>query len=278
MEVGIIGNATEYGGDLSKTPFIVEEANIGGSIFGKKYFTNHLSANLGLSFGKLSGTDANVNATRSRNLSFRSQLFEVAATAHYDLFDLNTNSFTPFGYAGIAVFRHNPEAELDGKWIALQPLGTEGQGIDGFEDPYNLLQLAIPLGGGVKFRLGEDFIALLDLSARKTFTDHLDDVGAERYVAPEVFSTAYQTSDPGRLARLLELAYRADELNGGRPYTDLNDPAVRSRVLRSPSEKNDWYYFGGVGLSFILFNEDRSSNPIRQNRKKVPYEHKYPNR
>jgi hypothetical protein len=36
--------------------------------------------------------------------------------------------FTAFLFTGIAAYNHMPEAFASGNWIALQPLGTEGQG------------------------------------------------------------------------------------------------------------------------------------------------------
>ena len=91
---------------------------------------------------------------------------------------------------GIAAFKHNPQAqapEFDlngnplpeaGQWVDLQPLGTEGQNLSGGK-PYNLIQLAIPIGIGVKVRLPDNFDAHIEIGFRQLFTDYIDDVSGK---------------------------------------------------------------------------------------------------
>jgi hypothetical protein len=104
-------------------------------------------------YGTLKGSDAesakkssdeSVNFRQVRNLSFRNQIKELSLTAYFDLFEnegtyISRVKWTPYAYAGIAVFLQNPQAQapktyLDGtpdpkagQWVDLLPLGTEGQ-------------------------------------------------------------------------------------------------------------------------------------------------------
>lgn len=129
-----------------------------------------------------------------RNLQFRNRILEFSIGGEFNLIPNNggpNNRFplNPYIFLGIAVFKHNPQAlapELDllgnqlaeaGEWVDLQPLGTEGQNIDGSSNsPYKLVQIAIPIGLGVKVRLPGNFDANIEIGFRQTLTDYLDDV------------------------------------------------------------------------------------------------------
>ncbi len=276
LEAGILFGASEYGGDLAKTPYILEETKPEGTIFGTYYMSDKISIRGSFSLAKISGQDANKETSDNRNLSFQNSIKELAFVGQYDFKDYVFDGWTPYLYAGISVFHHNPEAlNAAGDWIKLQPLGTEGQGITGFGEPYNLFQVAIPFGGGLKAEIARNVVAYIDYGARKTFTDHLDDVSRQEYVDPNIFATEYATTDPQRFANLMELAYRAHEI-GGRPYSDFTDPQVRKGDPRNLSRKRDMYHLIGVGASYSLPWGDRDRNPLKRNRRKVPYKHKYP--
>ena len=82
------------------------------------------------------------------------------------------------------MFAHNPKAKTpvagevaSGGWVALQPLGTEGQGRAGYEKPYSLVNLAIPFGLGVRYRFNEKLDFSLEAGFRYAFTDYIDDIG-----------------------------------------------------------------------------------------------------
>jgi hypothetical protein len=168
--------------------------------------------------GTLKGSDANsadpldpnAHSRYIRNLSFRNRIQELTIVAQLDLFQnmatyISRVRWTPYVFAGVAVFHHNPQAKapatfLDGstnpdggKWVDLQPLGTEGQGHDLQEGdanygikPYKLIQPAIPFGLGARFRVNP----LVDISGeigfRYLFTDYIDDV-SRNYVDLGVF-------------------------------------------------------------------------------------------
>ena len=87
---------------------------------------------------------------------------------------------TAFLYAGLGVYTHMPEAELDGLWTPLQPLGTEGQGTTWGEangvDAYGTMGISIPFGFGFKSNIGPFTTLNIDWGVRKTWTDYLDDV------------------------------------------------------------------------------------------------------
>src|SRR5205085_5282395 len=64
--------------------------------------------------------------------------------------------------------------KFQGDVYELEPLGTEGQGVNGMK-PSKRVPIALPIGGGIKVSLGRMGIGL-ELGARRTYTDYLDDV------------------------------------------------------------------------------------------------------
>jgi len=191
----------------------------------------------------------------NRNLSFRNRIKELSAVGQVDLFEnqstyISRVKWTPYLYAGVAVFHHNPQAEAPefdaagnptgkkGEWVALQPLGTEGQNADLLStdvnygvEPYKLIQFAIPFGLGVRFRANEVIDISIEYGMRYTFTDYLDDVSGN-YVDLGVFGT-------DALARAM--SYRSNEVaTPNRTYVGRD--GVTYNVLSGYGEEN-----GGVG-------------------------------
>lgn len=215
-------------------------------------------------YGTLKGSDsksANEADTQNgvfrhrRNLSFRNRIKEFSIVAMFDLFQnqstyISRVKWTPYTYIGFACFFHNPQAKAPatdlngnplpqaGKWVDLQPLGTEGQhaklnpgdanyGIK----PYHKFQPAIPFGIGARFRFNEliDFAA--EIGFRYTFTDYLDDV-SRNYVDLGVFGD-------NELAKAM--SYRSSEIQ-----EVLQDPSLL-RPEQSPVDGKTYYLLPGYG-------------------------------
>jgi len=262
-DFGVIAAGSEYAGDLAKNPFVLSETQLGGSIFFRYHIDDQFTVKVSGSMGRIAGEDSNKSTSANRNMHFRSLIKEFAVQAGYDFGDIYVDDFVPYIQAGLGVFHHNPQAERNGTWIALQPLGTEGQGIPGYGDKYDLVQFSVPFGGGVKWKMNENIILSVDYGARKTFTDHLDDISRLEYVPASILIQ----NGPDAV----DLAYHADEI-GGRPYSDFESANVRATDVRNLSQKKDWYYLIGIGGSYYLpFFGDRDRNPIKRNRKRVPY-------
>ena len=152
-------------------------------------------------------------------------------------------TWTPFVYGGISLFHFNPQAEnKNGEWVDLQPLGTEGQGTTTLFDgatrkQYSLIQFAIPLGGGLKIAVTPSFNIILEYGFRKTFTDYLDDVSTT-FVGGKIYPYPTEMSP--------------DAIN-------MSDPLKTHDKLqqRGNPNKNDWYSFAGITLSFKLNNNTK---------------------
>lgn len=157
------------------------------------HFSNRLAAKASFSLIRLEGNDYNFidepsrNILFLRNLHFRNTLKEFNLMGQYYLFKQGKNftqrtHLSPYLTAGLAVFAHNPQAKSPtaegSQWVDLQPLRTEGQGLPGYSaKPYALVQLAVPLGVGLRYRINQRLDISVELIYRRTFTDYLDDVG-----------------------------------------------------------------------------------------------------
>jgi hypothetical protein len=154
------------------------------------------------SWGRLQGDDytsANPNDENGiyryvRNLHFRNDVKELSLVGIITLFPNRSwfsrrELFNPYLFGGAAVLHHNPKAlvpETDnngnslpnaGKWVALRPLGTEGQYSDEVAvKPYSTIQLAIPVGAGVNLKINERVDMSFEIGYRYLFFDYIDDV------------------------------------------------------------------------------------------------------
>ncbi len=143
-------------------------------------------------------TDAEGRFRYARNQHFRNDIKELAVVSVYDFISrrgvfLNRPAFTPYAFAGVAIFHHNPKAIVPdtywndgtplpeaGQWIELQPLGTEGQYANGSGvNPYKRIQIAIPFGLGVKYKISNRLDLSVEIGYRYLFFDYIDDVSGE---------------------------------------------------------------------------------------------------
>ncbi|RTQ53540.1 hypothetical protein EJV47_02020 [Hymenobacter gummosus] len=262
--VGLTLNAMNYFGDVVPKPsitslrFAATRPNVGVSF--TRRFAPRISARAALSYGRITGddfkaaddTDVDAKFRYNRNMSFRNDIIELSAVGVFDLIENRNNylkrpDFVPYVFAGVAVFHHNPKglvgpdgtpapASLNsGDYIALQPLGTEGQRLNG-EGTYGLWQVSIPFGGGVRYKLNKSFDLGLEIGWRKTFTDYLDDVSGNY-------------ADPSQL--------QGDAANYfGRGITRSRSGEFagfdNAGSMRGKSNEKDWYIVTGLTLNYIL--------------------------
>ena len=242
FHVGVFGGLAAYNGDLADKIFPKKVTNGAIGITGNYELTDNFMLRAGFTYAVVGGADRfSTNASRvARNLSFETAITELSLVGQYYLLNLYDHKFTPYAFAGLAVYHFNPYA-YNGttEKIYLRPLSTEGQGIPGYAgNSYKLTQLAIPFGGGVKYAFNDNIHLGLEAGLRILFTDHLDDVSTN-YADPADL-LAYR----GQLA--VDLAYRGDEIPGGNPVS----PGKAGQ--RGGSKYKDFYYFTGLHLTFRL--------------------------
>lgn len=153
-----------------------------------------------LSYGRIVGDDFNVDPYGAsarkyvRNLSFRNDLFGLTLRANAnvlrDPFEyFKRKDFNLYFFSGISIFYSNPKAKVPetgrsgepfenaGEWVALRPLGTEGQNHPDYGNSYSPIQVGIPLGGGLRFKLAHRLDLLVEGSLHYILSDYIDDIG-----------------------------------------------------------------------------------------------------
>ncbi len=234
FEVGATTGASNYIGDLSEQRLSSDNFHGMIGIFGRYNATKYLSIKSSLIKGSISGSDESARSAelRERNLSFRSDIFELSVTSEvnfspYNIRDQKTG--VPYFFTGFAVTHFNPQAQMRGAWYDLQPLKTEGKA-------YSRTTVAIPFGLGMKFNLSYKLNFGLEVGARRTFTDYLDDVST--YYPDVIDLRRYAPTTAA-------LAYRTPELTGEFGENPMG-------VDRGDSNNNDWYLFAGLTVSVNL--------------------------
>lgn len=150
-----------------------------------------------LSWGILRGDDRYTEEPfrRGRNLRFRSGFLELSAVSEFYVLQNSRGSLYNlrgvrsrrsleidiYFFAGLGVMYFNPKGKYDGKWVPLQPLGTEGQGLPGEDKKYNRITFTVPHGVGFGKTIDRFWQINLELNMRWTFTDYIDDVSTEYY-------------------------------------------------------------------------------------------------
>lgn len=246
-EFGLSAGISSYYGDLQSKMFPDNNTHAMGGIMYKYFMNPHVGLRFGVSYTKLAAFDSlsNIPAREERNLSFQSNLLEFHGGFEINLLPIEKDriKFTPYAFAGIAVFRFNPYTlGPQGEKVMLRPLGTEGQNIPVYPDrkEYKLVSTSFPVGGGLKFFLGKTFMIAPEIGFRFTNTDYLDDV-SKSYVN-------MNTLKEYRGQQAVDYAFRTDELAGW----DGNYPDYRYQ--RGDSKANDLYWFGNLTVTVYLEN------------------------
>jgi hypothetical protein len=216
-----------------------------------------LSFKLNLNYGRVAGRDSLTREEfrNNRNLSFRSPIFETSLQVEVSIIQLKSTKsryklqgvrgksgvdFNLYLFAGVGGFYYNPKALLGGRWWALQPLGTEGQGIAASRTPYKRFQACFPIGFGFRFPLSDkNWTIGFEYGMRITTTDYIDDVSTT-YFSPTLIADQY-----GPVAAALS--------NRASPFNDgfIKGSAVTGQQRGDPTDK-DAYMFGIITLTYRL--------------------------
>lgn len=240
--LGVTIGGSYYIGDLNKAGHF-KHTNLSGGLIYRYHINSRLEIRGGLRYGKVEAYDADAKdpVQQARNLSFESHIFELGGGIEFNYLDYKLGNdqffFTPYMFVELGVFRMNPKTVYNGEKIALQPIGTEGQGSDLSEHkPYSLIQMAIPFGVGFKINLGKRAAASIEYGIRFTFTDYIDDVGKGNYIN----RTDLAEQNGNIAAQLSDRSLEGYQMTGQR-----GNPNTR-----------DWYSMFGITFSFSLGKTD----------------------
>jgi len=241
-EFGITVGVAHYFGDLNTRIGLNRPKPALGAFF-RKQFGNYVGLRLSAHYLQVgySDTYSKNEYQKLRNLSFNSNIWEVALQGDFNFFKFIPNNrnylFTPYITLGVGAFTYDPYAYTDGQKEFLRPLGTEGQ-LVGYKGrkPYSTLAMCIPLGVGIKYNLSEKMNFSVEVTHRFTTTDYLDDVSTT-YAGPLNFA-----SNPTALL----LQDRSVEID---PDNALGKVAGRQRGW---SKQKDQYIIAEIGLTYNI--------------------------
>lgn len=246
-EFGATIGGAHYFGDLNtRAAFNRPKPAVG--IFFRKQFGNYVSARLSGHFAQLGYSDiySKNEFQRLRNLSFNTNIYEVALQGDFNFFKFlpadPQYSFTPYVTLGVGIVNFNPYAYLDEQKFFLRELGTEGQTVAGGykgRTPYSTTALIVPFGVGIKYNLTEKINISFEAAHRFTFTDYLDDVSTT-FVGGDKFPAG----PTGLSSDAFNLQDRSYEING--------KPFFVEGQQRGFSKQKDQYIIGEIGISFNL--------------------------
>lgn len=171
-EIGFSLGAMYYTGDLARN-WGLSNTGFAGMVFLRTNINNHLSLRIAYTGGNLKGSDAKpIDAfAAARASSFNIFISEFSGSFEYYFIDYKSKravvNWSPYFHGGLAIF-----------------------GMLGHKDKtatYSTVQLAIPLGVGIKFQPVKQWTVGIEYGARILFFDYLDNVSEG-----DVFNKNYQ--------------------------------------------------------------------------------------
>ncbi len=237
--IGVAGGLANYNGDLLDKLYHNKLTNgfIGVTVHYE--LQDQVLIRGSYNFARVNGSDSysEKENLRMRNLQFESAVSEFSFVGEYYLFNPYETKLSPYGFVGLGFFHFDPYTyDSAGTKVFLKPLSTEGQGIYPDKKPYQLWQLTIPFGAGIKFSISENLRIGFEVGLRKLFTDYLDDVSTSYPDQNDLLAARGQTA--------VDFSYRSDEIPGG-------DAAFPTKsTQRGGAKQNDMYYFTGLNIIF----------------------------
>lgn len=213
---GDLGGRDRIGKDFSLVDIDIPSTGFGGMIGYRYRFHPYWATTTSFNLGVLRGDDANTNeiVRESRNLHFRSIIVELSQRLEFVFFSnekfgsryrlpghsgFSNHNEQIYLFGGVGINYFNPKARYNGRWTALDPLNTEGQGLPGGARETLPCTVTIPMGFGIRYGVGRQWRFALEATYVKTFSDYIDDVHSVYYDPSKLDSPAAQyLSNPAK--------------------------------------------------------------------------------
>lgn len=244
-EVGAGLGLSGYLGDLNKSDFFSQEPKFSGGLLGRYHFNRNWALRGALTFGTLSGNDANFADRAVRGFKTRSSLTDLSAIVEYDFlgkgrFKYDSTAFqvrfkrklSPYLFTGAGLGFTNPKPDFTG--TPSTPANFRQGAIADQAASYSNTNFVIPFGIGVRYDLNRNWVVGVEAGFRLAFSDYLDGIS--------------QGANPGRDDRYklsnISLTYRFDKKDTDRDgIPDEKDacPTVPGsvRMKGCPDKDND---------------------------------------
>lgn len=252
VEAGAWLAASNYFGDLNTNMRLNRLGPAGG--IGLRYnFNERLCAKIAANAGSVQAYDSDSPNIyeRARNLHFKSTVADIGLQFEFNFLPYTHGSrdegWTPYLFVGAGVSYFNPKAKMDNKWYELRPMGTEGQ----FKgDEYFTVTGSWIYGAGFKIDLNYEWSLNIDISARRLFSDYLDDVST-------IYPDMEEVEDiRGEIAT--RFVDRSSELYTRDPNffvrNNIEHPIGERGRQRGNSRNNDTYVYVGIGIYYYFGN------------------------
>ncbi len=242
--------STRFGGHIGMRYFLMERLAI----------QTTFAANI------ISGYDELTNEfyRQDRNLHFRSPIYELSVRLEYKIrkekaghrYDLRgvrglrASKFVAYAFVGLGGFYFNPKAKIEDTWVALQPIGTEGQNFMETRKPYSRISVSIPLGIQFKYLANRYWAFSFEIGPRILFTDYVDDVSTT-YVNPDLVAE-YDNTVPDNVARYASDPRYSAELDINGLHTNANGNYSFYNSQRGDPYDNDSYIFAMLTVHYKL--------------------------
>jgi hypothetical protein len=245
-EFGVTAGAAHYFGDLNTNAALNRPKPTFGLMF-RKQFGKYIGLRVHGRFAQLGYSDiySKNTAQKARNLSFNTNMFELAAQGDFNFYRFIPGErgyrFTPYATIGLGFFTYDPYAYLQGTKYFLRPLGTEGQGSNLYPNkkPYGSMAMCFPVGAGIKYNISPSTNLTFEVTYRFTNTDYLDDVSST-YAGASAFP-ALPSGDNSPAFFLQDRSYETSVIPIG--------IAGRQRGI---SSQKDGYVTAELGVTFNL--------------------------
>ncbi len=193
-ELSLSAGTAYYIGEINPSKHFGTREKLALGIAIRSNLNKRWAIRTGLNYGHIEAFDSDSKDLwqQNRNLNFRNKFFEGSVIAELNFFNYQINSknnISPYLFWGAAVFRMNPEGMYNGYWHALQPAGTEGQGLAGKDPLYKTTGFTMPMGAGLKCNISGLMGFSVEWGVRKLYTDYFDDISGT-YANPTMLSAA----------------------------------------------------------------------------------------
>ncbi len=231
FEYSIATGGSMFTGTISSPSIFKNEVTLNNNLIGTYYFTKNLSTSLMFSYFKLGNIDYNsTNLDEvARGFHFTTNMITLTPYIQFRVSESENNKrnifYNSFFGIGIEMIKFNPTSSYKNVVYDLQPLGTGGQTIVPGKTPYSLNTLGLMLSYRANVNFSNKSSLGFMLSYHRTFSDYIDDVGADLYPDPI-------------------LLYEKNKTNGAaavffsNPTSDYITPG---RLRSSPSNPSDSY-------------------------------------
>jgi hypothetical protein len=208
-------------------------------------FQRSVALRFSVTSGNLTGADSSLNSDKaagsprlSRNLHFKSSITEIGLKSEIHPLGIlgRSSRVSPYFLFGTGFLLYEPQAYLNGGWVKLRQLKSEGQGIIPGVREYGKGTVFLSGGMGVYLDLSAVWSLRIEWDHRFLFTDYLEDVST-RFIDPAIVKGNLNAEQASNLQELYNLTrdYNGHSIN-------------RPGMIRGNREKMD--AFAGLSINF----------------------------